>query len=122
MLDRQNLKAALAATPECLDVTQLDKLTDEQTHRHPHVSKCVRCQSELAMLRSFESDEPIAGEGAAVAWVSAQLERRKEQVTGAAVKAPGSAGELRGSWWQRAVERWNMRILAPIVVAAVLAI
>lgn len=121
MVDRQSLKAALATTPECLDVTQLEKLTGEQAHAHPHVSKCVRCQSELAMLHSFESDEPVIGEGAAVAWISAQLERRRREINGSGAK-PVTSTEVRNSWWQRALERWNMRTLAPVAIAAVVAI
>jgi hypothetical protein len=42
-----------------------------------HVAECPHCQSEIAMLRSFESATPSPDEGAAVAWIAAQLERRQ---------------------------------------------
>lgn len=104
MVNQQNLKAALATTPECLPVEQLEALTGEQAQTHPHVSKCIRCQSELALLRSFESDQPIADEGAAVAWISAQLEKRR-----AGIPDAKRTDKLQISWWRR----WNFSVLVP---------
>jgi hypothetical protein len=42
-----------------------------------HLAGCAHCQTELAMLKSFEQSTPSADEGAAVAWIAAQLERRQ---------------------------------------------
>jgi hypothetical protein len=42
-----------------------------------HLSGCAHCQTELAMLKSFEQSTPSASEGAAVAWIAAQLERQQ---------------------------------------------
>ena len=103
MVNQQNLKAALATTPECLPVEQLGALTGEQAQTHPHVSNCIRCQSELALLRAFESDQPIADEGAAVAWISAQLEKRIAGIPNAKTDKPPI------SWWRR----WNLSVLVP---------
>jgi hypothetical protein len=117
MLNRSNFKAALATTPDCLSPEQLENLTGEAVQNHPHVAQCPRCQSELALLRSFESESPLADEGAAVAWISAQMERRLDQIKGAS-----SGAQPEGSW----IERWfgtrNVRWLAPVAAAAVVAV
>ena len=47
-----------------------------------HVAGCPHCQSEMAMLRSFESSGPSENEGAAVAWIAAQLGRNQNAPAG----------------------------------------
>jgi hypothetical protein len=42
-----------------------------------HLAECPHCQTELAMLKSFEASVPSEEEGAAVAWIAAQLERKQ---------------------------------------------
>jgi hypothetical protein len=75
MLDRQALKSALVAKPDCLSLEQLESLAADPARSHPHLAQCPRCQAELALLKSFESSEPLPNEGAAVAWISSHLER-----------------------------------------------
>ena len=117
MLNRSNLKAALAPTRDCLSLEQLEKITEQAAQNHPHIASCPRCQSELALLRSFESETPLADEGAAVAWISAQMERRLDQIKGGK-----SVVQPRGTW----IERWfgtrNLRWMAPVAAAAVVAV
>ena len=103
MSDREILKAALATTPDCLNLQQLEALVTCPTAPNPHLLQCPRCQAELAMLKSFESTEPLPGEGAAVAWISSHLERKVEQI-----KNPSRANDLRSplasaspSWFAR---------------------
>jgi hypothetical protein len=92
MSDRELYKAALNATPECLSLQQLEELASGRTQAPPHLLQCPRCQSELAMLKSFESNAPLPGEGAAVAWISSQLDRQLDQI-----KNPGLSGRRAGT-------------------------
>jgi hypothetical protein len=104
MSDREILKAALATTPECLNLQQLEALASSPTQSNPHLLQCPRCQAELAMLKSFESTEPLPGEGAAIAWISSHLERRVEQI-----KNPSRAKDL-GSRSASASPSWFARL------------
>lgn len=71
---------AASATEDCLPLETLEKLADS-TAKDPkaaqHLASCAHCRTELAMLKSFEDATPSAEEGAAVAWIAAQLERRQ---------------------------------------------
>ena len=71
---------AASATEDCLPLETLEKLADS-TARDPkasrHLASCAHCQTELAMLKTFEEATPSADEGAAVAWIAAQLERQQ---------------------------------------------
>jgi hypothetical protein len=71
---------AASATAECLPLEVLERMT-ENTSADPkaaaHLAGCAHCQTELAMLKNFEQSTPSADEGAAVAWIAAQLERRQ---------------------------------------------
>jgi hypothetical protein len=73
---------AVSATSECPGIEMLEQVM-EGTATNPktqnHVSTCPHCQSELAMLRKFEYGEASADEGAAVAWIAAQLQRNQKE-------------------------------------------
>jgi hypothetical protein len=79
----KNLKMwhdATAATEECLPLEALEKMTGTaaaDTKAATHLAGCPHCQTELSMLKSFEASVPSEDEGAAVAWIAAQLERRQ---------------------------------------------
>lgn len=73
---------AVSATSECPGIEILEQVmegaaTDPKTQNH--VSTCPHCQTELAMLRKFEHGEASADEGAAVAWIAAQLQRNQKE-------------------------------------------
>lgn len=71
---------AAAATKECLPLETLERIADNTSRdakATAHLAGCVHCQTELAMLKNFEQSTPSADEGAAVAWIAAQLERRQ---------------------------------------------
>lgn len=71
---------AAAATKECLPLETLEQMMDNSSRDAKaagHLAGCAHCQTELAMLKSFEQSTPSADEGAAVAWIAAQLERRQ---------------------------------------------
>jgi hypothetical protein len=71
---------AAAATKECLPLEVLEQMADNTSRdakAAAHLAGCAHCQTELAMLKNFEQSTPSADEGAAVAWIAAQLERRQ---------------------------------------------
>lgn len=125
MLDRQALKSALATTPECLPLEKLEELSAEEVRTHKHVSQCARCQTELTLLREFETSEPLPGEGAAVAWISAQLERQQAEIKrpsrAAQRKRSKVQGQGSGSWLGRLFDYQTIRVWLPVTAALVLA-
>jgi hypothetical protein len=71
---------AASATAECLPLEVLERMTENvsaEPRAAAHLAECAHCQTELAMLKNFEQSTPSADEGAAVAWIAAQLERRQ---------------------------------------------
>jgi hypothetical protein len=71
---------AASATAECLPLEVLEQMTENASadpKAAAHLAECAHCQTELAMLKNFEQSTPSADEGAAVAWIAAQLERRQ---------------------------------------------
>ena len=71
---------AAAATKECLPLEVLERMVDNTSRdakAAAHLAGCAHCQTELAMLKNFEQSTPSADEGAAVAWIAAQLERQQ---------------------------------------------
>ena len=71
---------AAAETKDCLPLEVLEQMTDNTSRdakAAAHLAGCAHCQTELAMLKSFEQSTPTAEEGAAVAWIAAQLERQQ---------------------------------------------
>jgi hypothetical protein len=71
---------AASATAECLPLEVLERMTENASadpKAAAHLAGCAHCQTELAMLKNFEQSSPSADEGAAVAWIAAQLERRQ---------------------------------------------
>jgi hypothetical protein len=78
--DTKIWRDAVTATRECPTVEVLERVMEESSSdpkAAAHVAGCPHCQSEIAMLRNFESSVPSAEEGAAVAWIAAQLERNQ---------------------------------------------
>ena len=75
---------AASATEDCLPLETLEKLADNAAadpQAARHLASCAHCQTELSMLKSFEEATPSAGEGAAVAWIAAQLQRQQSAPT-----------------------------------------
>jgi hypothetical protein len=122
-MSNRPLKSALAAKPGCLSLQELERLAEDSSPGHPHLTDCPRCQSELAMLKAFQSSTPLPDEGAAVAWIRSHLERRLGQI-----KNPGTdhraaqAGAMSPTGWLARVfgtgnARWVLPIAAILVVA-----
>jgi len=103
MMNKDNLKAALATTPECLTPEQLERVL-QTNYSNAHLEQCPRCQADLAMLKAFASDTPLPDEGAAVAWISSQLDRRLDVIKS------GAKGVAKGRLRQPAQSSWIVRI------------
>ena len=120
MLNRSTLNQALKAKAGCLTDGELEKLIENPLLTNSHLVECPRCQSELALLKSFESSEPLAGEGAAVSWISSRLEKNLNQI-----KNPGlsrAAAPSAMSWFSRLFERGSIRWLVPASAALLVAV
>jgi hypothetical protein len=71
---------AVAETKDCLPLETLERIMQNASadpKAAAHLAGCAHCQTELAMLKSFEQSTPSPDEGAAVAWIAAQLERQQ---------------------------------------------
>ena len=125
MSDRDILKSAMESTPECLTPEQLESLLDGK-HSNPHLTECPRCQAELAMLKSFEVGAPLPDEGAAVAWISAHLDRQLENIKnpsrGQLARTATHGLDAQGSWLARMFGFGGMRWVLPAAAVAAVAI
>jgi hypothetical protein len=77
---QQMWQEAASATKDCLPLEVLERMTESSSadpKAAAHLAECPHCQTELSMLKSFEESTPSADEGAAVAWIAAQLERNQ---------------------------------------------
>jgi hypothetical protein len=122
MINRSTLKAALTPKPGCLSAHELEAVLENPSVEHPHLATCARCQAELTMLNDFEASAPLPDEGAAVAWISSEMERRLAQI-----KHPGSVPQRSSSpqatsWFTRIFGTGNMRWLVPVTATALIAV
>ena len=83
--ERRLLRKALSPSGGCASPLELSRLADgslaepEATRVSNHLSGCVRCQTELALLNSFEDAAPRPDEKSAVELISARLELQFSQ-------------------------------------------
>ena len=105
---------AVAATKDCPTLEILERVMEESSSdpkAAAHVAECPHCQSEMAMLQSFESSIPSENEGAAVAWIAAQLERNQ--------KAPAAQSSAKVIPFWRAMFRMPYMAAAAALVVAI---
>ena len=81
---------ALGGTPNCIPIDRLGETLSALEAEH--LTSCARCQTELALWQEFEGASASADEGAAVAWIVAELGR------GAAPALPSVPAR---AWWWR---------------------
>ena len=90
--DRELWRQALAATEACPAPEELVRVSrdgrQERAAPRAHVDGCVQCQTELAMFKEFQSAATDPDEAAAVSWITAELERRFDQMVIASSAAP----------------------------------
>ena len=124
MSKRSILNSALAARPGCLSPQELEQLAEGKSQGHPHLDSCPRCQSELAMLKAFESNTPLPNEGAAVAWIGSHLERSLDEIKNPARNyGSAQAGAASPAVWLARLfgtgsARWLVPVAAIVVVGA----
>jgi hypothetical protein len=111
MLNRSTLNEALRMKPGCLTPEELEKFVENPATGNSHLSSCSRCQAELALLKSFESSEPLPDEGAAVTWISARLERQLDEIKNPGQTRDSSQGV---SWFSRILAKGSIRWLLPL--------
>ncbi|HEX7289097.1 MAG TPA: hypothetical protein VF532_23135 [Candidatus Angelobacter sp.] len=107
-------REAVSASNDCPSIEVLEKVMEGSSpdpQSEAHVAECPHCQSEITMLRKFEYSVPSADEGAAVAWIAAQLERNQQ-------KAPQPAKAAVVPFW-RAMFRVPYMAAAAALIAAI---
>jgi hypothetical protein len=118
MLNRSSLNQALKGKDDCLTLQELEKLVEDSALKNSHLAGCPRCQTELSLLRSFESNEPLPDEGAAVAWISKHLDQRLGEIKqGTSSRAPATPTE---GWFSGFFRGPGMRWLVPVSVVLLL--
>lgn len=116
MSERELLKTAMERTPQCLSTAELARLAGMPDAKDSHLSNCARCQAELTMMTAFQSDEALPGEGAAVAWIGTQLEKRLDEIKSG--RAPRKREKK--SLFESLLSYAGLRVLVPL--AATIAI
>lgn len=104
---------AVSATKDCPGLEVLERVMEESSSdakTAAHVAECPHCQAEMAMLRSFENSEPSPDEGAAVAWIAAQL--GKQQRATAAKPSPKVV-----PFWRSLMQVRYMAAAAALIIA-----
>jgi hypothetical protein len=94
-IDAKLLKAALARSAACATIEELGRLCDADhagggdARVAEHVAGCIRCRTELALLKQFETAAPRPDEEPAASWIAARLESDVGRMT--SVAAPRSS-------------------------------
>lgn len=72
---RQMVRDAVAAGPECLTDAQIERLAAGEylEAANQHVRNCARCDAELALRHSFDADSLNVEEQAAGDWIAERL-------------------------------------------------
>jgi len=119
--DVDTLRAALAPSGSCASIEQLSRLCDADhagaadARVAEHVAGCLRCRTELALLKQFESGALRPGEEEAASWIVQRLSRHVAQLTAGEVLPP------RRSAPGRPAPRWR-RFAGPRALAGGLAV
>src|SRR5712664_338335 len=130
--EQKVLKAAVAPTEACIPLEELGRFADGSLAGSKrvavHLESCLRCQTELAMLKDFESETPRPEEGVAVDWITAQLTERFPEIAGTSApsrtgSAP-SAGTRMITWWTkgfwpRAIGQAALGLAAALILVVV---
>jgi len=113
--DRELWRQALEPTAACPVPEELVRVSREVPHdsaaTRAHVEGCVQCQTELALVKEFQSATTDPGEAAAVSWITAELERRFERILTASSAAPVAVLHKPVPWYRR-FDRGRFRVAA----------
>jgi len=103
--ERALWKEALSPTEGCLTIEELDRWSDwrltDRAKASAHIARCPRCQTELAMLKEFQSAATHPEEADAVSWITAELELRFDQIRAPSILTPPRLSSELSGWWNR---------------------
>jgi hypothetical protein len=122
MLNRSSLNQAIKGKDDCLTLQELEKLVEDSSIQNSHLAGCPRCQTELALLKAFESSEPLPDEGAAVAWISKRLDQRQDEIKHGTPSPAVRARPQEEGWFLRFFRGPGIRWMLPVSVALVIAV
>ena len=123
--DAEVLRAALLPSRSCATIEQLSRLCDRdhagaaEARTAEHVAGCVRCRTELALLKQFETDALRPEEEEDASWIVAQLARDVPRMIAGEVVPARSAPPRRPAGWRRFV---SLRTVAGSLAAASVAL
>lgn len=121
MRNQEVIKTALAPTAECLSSQQLEAAAAGVVSG-THLAQCLRCQTEVAMLRSFESEARLPDEGAAITWISERLQGHFAEITQSAGRKSAKGQHRQADLLRRIAALGKQRVLIPLcVVVAMIA-
>lgn len=119
--DADALRAALLPSRSCATIEQLSRLCDRdhagtaEARTAEHVAGCVRCRTELALLKQFETDVLRPDEEEDASWIVARLARDVPRMIAGEVLPKRNAPPGRPAGWRRFV---NLRTVAGSLAAA----
>jgi len=119
--DRDLLRTALSPSRDCASIEQLSRLCDADhaeaadARAAEHVAGCLRCRTELALLKQFESGALRPAEEEDASWIAARLARDVARLTAGEALVPRRSDRLRPA-------RRSGRFLAPRALAGGLAV
>jgi hypothetical protein len=115
--ERKLWKDAIASTEACPTVEELGLLSNRSPSEQPalraHIAQCPRCQTELALLKEFQSGTMLPAEAAEVSWITAELERRFDRIVATSLTSSSSVPERhRPPRWRRLLSARSVRVAA----------
>ena len=123
--DADALRAALLPSPDCATIEQLSSLCDRdhagtaEARTAEHVAGCVRCRTELALLKHFQTDALRPDEEEDASWIVARLASDVPRMIAGENLPARSAPRRRPAGWRRFV---SLRSVAGSLAAASVAL
>jgi len=123
--DTEMIRAALAPSPGCPSIEQLSRLCDAdhagaaEARAAEHVAGCLRCRTELSLLKHFESGALRPEEVEDASWIEARLARDVPRMIAGEVLPARSARRSAPDRWRRFV---SLRTVCGSLAAAAAAV
>jgi len=123
--DPEMIRAALAPSPNCPSTEQLSRLCDAdhagaaEARAAEHVAGCLRCRTELSLLKHFESGALRPDEEEDASWIEARLSRDLPRMLAGEVPPQRSGRPIGSAGWRRFV---SLRTVAGGLAAAAAAV
>ena len=126
--DVEALRAALSPSRNCASIEQLSRLCDRdhagtaEARTAEHVAGCVRCRTELALLKQFETSTLRPDEEEDASWIVARLARDVPRMAAGEVLPARSAPRSRPAGWRRFVSVRSVAVSLAAASAALLVV